>query len=163
ARAPAAPRGDGARPRPLAARGWDRARARALARDRLRGLQPHEALPPALLRGGDAGRGGRPGRGRRPSRRRRHAARARAGRAGVRPGPVAGSRQLVAQRVSAAERSGALRGDWTRSLDRYLRAHRGGTRYAFGSISPGKAAALLAVDPQPVLLLTSYHSQPLVS
>jgi hypothetical protein len=56
-----------------------------------------------------------------------------------------------------------MRADWARSLDRYLTARRGGTRYAFGSIAPAKAAPLIALDPQPVLMLTSYRSRPLLS
>jgi 4-amino-4-deoxy-L-arabinose transferase-like glycosyltransferase len=77
--------------------------------------------------------------------------------------PVAVSADIVGTNATDAQRSGAMRSDWVRSLDRYLKTHRGGTRYAFGSIAPAKAAPLIARDPQPVLMLTSYRSRPLVS
>jgi 4-amino-4-deoxy-L-arabinose transferase-like glycosyltransferase len=77
--------------------------------------------------------------------------------------PAAVSAAIVRANASDAERSGAMRGDWAHALDRYLTTHRGGTRYAFGSIAPAKAAPLIALHPQPVLMLTSYRSRPLVS
>jgi 4-amino-4-deoxy-L-arabinose transferase-like glycosyltransferase len=77
--------------------------------------------------------------------------------------PAAVSADIVRTNATDAQRSGAMRGDWVRSLDGYLTAHRSGTRYAFGSIAPAKAAPLIALDPQPVLMLTSYRSRPLVS
>jgi hypothetical protein len=77
--------------------------------------------------------------------------------------PAAVSADIVHTNATDAQRSGAMRADWARSLDRYLTARRGGTRYAFGSIAPAKAAPLIALDPQPVLMLTSYRSRPLVS
>jgi 4-amino-4-deoxy-L-arabinose transferase-like glycosyltransferase len=77
--------------------------------------------------------------------------------------PAAVTADVVRTNAADAEHSGAMRGDWARSLERYLTIHRDGTRYAFGSIAPAKAAPLIALDPQPVLMLTSYRSQPLVS
>ena len=77
--------------------------------------------------------------------------------------PAAGSLDVVHTRAFDAERSGAMPPGWPPLINRYLRAHRAGTRYAFASVSPGKAAPLVAADPQPVLMLTSYRSRPLLS
>lgn len=76
--------------------------------------------------------------------------------------PAGVSAQIVRTRVSDAQRSGAMPTGWPEKLNRYLAAHRGGTRYELGSISPAKAAPLIAADPQPVLMLTSYRGQPLL-
>src|SRR5213078_737756 len=48
-------------------------------------------------------------------------------------------------------------------INRYLARHRAGTRYSFASIAPAKAAPLIADRPQPVLMMTSYRSRPLIS
>ncbi|HEX4719097.1 MAG TPA: glycosyltransferase family 39 protein [Thermoleophilaceae bacterium] len=77
--------------------------------------------------------------------------------------PMATSRRLVQARAFDAERSGAMPPSWPAGINSYLGRHRNGTRYAFGSIAPAKAAPLIAANPQPVLMLTSYRSQPLIS
>lgn len=77
--------------------------------------------------------------------------------------PAFASRQIMHTRAFDAERSGAMPDKWPPLIDRYLRAHRNGTRYAFGSIAPAKAAPLIALRPQPVLMLTSYRSRPLLT
>jgi hypothetical protein len=71
--------------------------------------------------------------------------------------------QLVRKRSSDAQTSGSMPPRWTESLNRYLHANRHGTRYELGSIAPAKAAPLIAADPQPVLMLTSYRGRPLIS
>jgi hypothetical protein len=48
-------------------------------------------------------------------------------------------------------------------INSYLRRHRGRTRYSFASVAPAKAAPLIMGDPEPVLMLTSYRSRPLLS
>jgi hypothetical protein len=77
--------------------------------------------------------------------------------------PASASISIVHTRAFDAERSGSMPPGWPQHITRYLRAHRDGTRYSFASVSPGKAAPLIAQDPQPVLMLTSYRSQPLIS
>jgi 4-amino-4-deoxy-L-arabinose transferase-like glycosyltransferase len=77
--------------------------------------------------------------------------------------PLSASRTVVQTRAFDAERSGAMPPGWPQHFNHYLTAHRGRSRYAFASIAPAKAAPLIADDPQPVLMLTSYHSQPLIS
>jgi 4-amino-4-deoxy-L-arabinose transferase-like glycosyltransferase len=77
--------------------------------------------------------------------------------------PTSESVAVVRTRAFDAERSGSMPGAWPPLLTRYLRAHRDGTRYSFASVAPAKAAPLIAADPQPVLMLTSYRSRPLIS
>lgn len=77
--------------------------------------------------------------------------------------PASASLSVVHTRAFDAERSGAMPDGWPPLINRYLRAHRGSTRFSFASVAPGKAAPLIAADPQPVLMLTSYRSRPLVS
>jgi hypothetical protein len=77
--------------------------------------------------------------------------------------PAAASVTVVHSLAFDAERSGAMPPGWPPLIDRYLAAHRHWTRYAFASVAPGKAAPLIAADPQPVLMLTSYRSRPLIS
>jgi 4-amino-4-deoxy-L-arabinose transferase-like glycosyltransferase len=77
--------------------------------------------------------------------------------------PTSTSRQLVLARAFDAERSGAMPPAWPAQINGYLARHRDGARYAFASIAPAKAAPLIAENPQPVLMLTSYRSQPLIS
>jgi hypothetical protein len=77
--------------------------------------------------------------------------------------PAAASWQVVHTRAFDAERSGAMPPGWPAVINRYLRAQRGQTPYSFASIAPAKAAPLIAADPQPVLMLTSYRSRPLLS
>lgn len=76
--------------------------------------------------------------------------------------PAAASWQVVHTRAFDAERSGAIPAGWIKALGSYLARHRDGTRYSFASIAPAKAAPLVAADPQPVLMLTSYRSRPLL-
>jgi 4-amino-4-deoxy-L-arabinose transferase-like glycosyltransferase len=77
--------------------------------------------------------------------------------------PASASLNVVHTRTFDAERSGAMPPGWPALINRYLQRHRDGTRYSFASIAPGKAAPLIAAKPQPVLMLTSYRSQPLIS
>jgi 4-amino-4-deoxy-L-arabinose transferase-like glycosyltransferase len=77
--------------------------------------------------------------------------------------PLAVSAQVVRPRASDAQRSGAMPVSWPPLLDRYLNAHRGGARYQFASVAPAKAAPLIMLDPQPLLMLTSYRGRPLIS
>jgi hypothetical protein len=77
--------------------------------------------------------------------------------------PAVASRTAVQTRAFDAQRSGALPTGWPPLLNRYLAQHRDRTRYSFASISPGRAAPLIADDPQPVLMLTSYRSRPLTT
>jgi hypothetical protein len=77
--------------------------------------------------------------------------------------PAVASRTAVQTHAFDAQRSGALPPGWPGLLNRYLARHRDGTRYSFASISPGRAAPLIADDPQPVLMLTSYRSRPLTT
>jgi 4-amino-4-deoxy-L-arabinose transferase-like glycosyltransferase len=77
--------------------------------------------------------------------------------------PAAASWNVVHARAFDAERSGAMPPGWPPVINRYLRANRGHTRYSVASIAPAKAAPLIANDPQPVLMLTSYRSRPLLS
>jgi 4-amino-4-deoxy-L-arabinose transferase-like glycosyltransferase len=77
--------------------------------------------------------------------------------------PASASRMIVHTRAYDAERSGAMPHSWPPLINHYLRAHRRGTRYSFASIAPAKAAPLIASDPQPVLMLTSYRSRPLLT
>ena len=77
--------------------------------------------------------------------------------------PAAASLNYVHTRSFDAQRSGAMPPELPPRIDRYLNAHRNGAHYLLASISPAKAAPLIAYRPQPVLMLTSYRSQPLVS
>jgi 4-amino-4-deoxy-L-arabinose transferase-like glycosyltransferase len=77
--------------------------------------------------------------------------------------PLSTSRDLVRARAFDAERSGAMPPAWPARINRYLARYRDGTRYSFASIAPAKAAPLIAANPQPVLMLTSYRSEPLIS
>jgi len=77
--------------------------------------------------------------------------------------PASASVSVVRTGAFDAERSGSMPAAWPPLLNRYLRAHRGGARYSFASVAPAKAAPLIAADPQPVLMLTSYRSRPLIS
>jgi hypothetical protein len=76
--------------------------------------------------------------------------------------PAATSWSLVRANASDAEHSGSMPENWPPLINRYLARHRGGARYSFASIAPAKAAPLIAAKPQPVLMLTSYRSRPLV-
>ncbi|MEA2482233.1 MAG: hypothetical protein QOC55_180 [Thermoleophilaceae bacterium] len=77
--------------------------------------------------------------------------------------PAAESLDVVRTRAFDAERSGAMPPTWPPRINHYLSSHRHGARYLYASIAPAKAAPLIADDPQPVLMLTSYRSRPLVS
>ena len=77
--------------------------------------------------------------------------------------PTSASINVVHARAFDAERSGAMPGSWPPLLDRYLTQHRDGARFAYASVAPAKAAPLIQRDPQPVLMLTSYRSRPLLS
>jgi 4-amino-4-deoxy-L-arabinose transferase-like glycosyltransferase len=77
--------------------------------------------------------------------------------------PASASWLVVHTRAFDAERSGAMPPGWPPLINRYLRLHRDGTRYALASIAPAKAAPLIADHPEPVLMLTSYRSRPLLS
>lgn len=77
--------------------------------------------------------------------------------------PAAASLKVVHDRAFDAETSGSMPKGWPPLIDRYLRTHHTGSRYSFASIAPAKAAPLIAYRPQPVLMLTSYRSRPLVS
>jgi 4-amino-4-deoxy-L-arabinose transferase-like glycosyltransferase len=77
--------------------------------------------------------------------------------------PTSTSWAIVHTRAYDAERSGAMPPGWPPLINRYLAAHRHGMRFAFASIAPAKAAPLIAAKPEPVLMLTSYRSRPLLS
>jgi 4-amino-4-deoxy-L-arabinose transferase-like glycosyltransferase len=77
--------------------------------------------------------------------------------------PAAASIRVVHDRAFDAETSGSMPKSWPALIDGYLRSHHPGSRYSFASIAPAKAAPLIAFRPQPVLMLTSYRSRPLVS
>jgi 4-amino-4-deoxy-L-arabinose transferase-like glycosyltransferase len=77
--------------------------------------------------------------------------------------PAVASLTVVHDRAFDAETSGSMPPGWPPLLDHYLRVHRDGARYSFASIAPAKAAPLIALRPQPVLMLTSYRSRRLVS
>jgi hypothetical protein len=77
--------------------------------------------------------------------------------------PVAVSGKVIRKRESDAQRSGAMPPGWPEKLNHYLSAHRHGSRYLVGSISPAKVGPLIVADPQPALMLTSYRGQPLIS
>jgi 4-amino-4-deoxy-L-arabinose transferase-like glycosyltransferase len=76
--------------------------------------------------------------------------------------PAATSWSLVRANASDAEHSGSMPDSWPPLINRYLAQHRDGARYSFASIAPAKAAPLIAARPQPVLMLTSYRSRPLI-
>jgi hypothetical protein len=48
-------------------------------------------------------------------------------------------------------------------VDRFLQAHRDGTKYEFGAATAAKAAALIARHGQPALILTSYRGRQVVT
>jgi 4-amino-4-deoxy-L-arabinose transferase-like glycosyltransferase len=77
--------------------------------------------------------------------------------------PASASWTVVHTRASDAEHSGAMPASWPPLINRYLRKHGGHTRYSFASVAPAKAAPLIADNPAPVLMLTSYHSRPLIT
>jgi 4-amino-4-deoxy-L-arabinose transferase-like glycosyltransferase len=77
--------------------------------------------------------------------------------------PAQASWNIAGTRQFDAERSGSMPDPWPRLIESYLLRHRDGTRYQFASIAPAKAAPLIMRDPQPVLMLTSYRSRPLIS
>jgi 4-amino-4-deoxy-L-arabinose transferase-like glycosyltransferase len=49
------------------------------------------------------------------------------------------------------------------ALDRFLIAHRGGTRYEYGASDPSRAGGLIVRDGQPALLLETYHGHQVVT
>jgi 4-amino-4-deoxy-L-arabinose transferase-like glycosyltransferase len=77
--------------------------------------------------------------------------------------PAASALRLAASRVSDGGEPGAMPSAQLARLGAYLDAHRDGARYQFAVTAAGKAAALIAREGQPVLILTSAYGRPLVT
>ena len=77
--------------------------------------------------------------------------------------PTSQSWAVARTNASDSERSGAMPTGWPEKLNAYLVRHRSGAKYIFASVAPAKAAPLIETNPQPVLMLTSYRSRPLLS
>ncbi|MEA2187180.1 MAG: hypothetical protein QOK16_2191 [Solirubrobacteraceae bacterium] len=73
--------------------------------------------------------------------------------------PVASSVSVARQHRSNA----GLALDVPRSLSTFLATHQGGARYEVASTTVFRASPLIVRDARPVLMLTSYHGQPLLS
>jgi 4-amino-4-deoxy-L-arabinose transferase-like glycosyltransferase len=77
--------------------------------------------------------------------------------------PAAFALRLAGDRASDGGEPGRMPPAQLAALSTYLNAHRDGARYQFAVTAAGKAAALIARDGQPVLILTSAYGRPLVT
>jgi len=77
--------------------------------------------------------------------------------------PAASALRLAGDPVSDGGEPGRMPPAQLAALSAYLNAHRDGARYQFAVTAAGKAAALIARDGQPVLILTSAYGRPLVT
>jgi 4-amino-4-deoxy-L-arabinose transferase-like glycosyltransferase len=78
-------------------------------------------------------------------------------------GPASSSAKAVRAHQSDAGVGSPLRAAQELPLERWLHAHRAGAQFEAAAAAPAKAAALIAHDGRPVLVLTSYRGRPAIT
>jgi 4-amino-4-deoxy-L-arabinose transferase-like glycosyltransferase len=73
------------------------------------------------------------------------------------------SRRLIVSHTTDSGRANQLSPRVLDALDGFLRSHRGGTKYEYGTSDPSRAAGLIIRDGQPGVILTTYHGHMVMS